>query len=208
MERFKALEKEMKTKAFSKEGLIQAAKLDPAEKAKMETINWLSSMIDELARQVEASEAEVEVLAASSGKKRGKGPGGERIVELETLNERRKWHVGRMELIQRMVDNGSISVETVDSTKEDISYFVESNQVRLRFRAALSHNLRASLTQVRFALQSLRRRTSKRTRASTTSWICRRTMTCSTPTTRTTSSRRTIRSRLRTVRLLAWLPKR
>lgn len=131
MERFKALEKEMKTKAFSKEGLIQAAKLDPAEKAKMETINWLSSMIDELARQVEASEAEIEVFAATSGKKRGKGPGGERIVELEALNERRKWHVGRMELIQRMVDNGGISVETVDGTKEDISYFVESNQVRL-----------------------------------------------------------------------------
>jgi len=135
MERFKALEKEMKTKAFSKEGLIQAAKLDPAEKAKMDTINWLSSMIDELARQVEASEAEIEVLAASSGKKRGKGPGGERIVELETLNERRKWHVGRMELIQRMVDNGGISVETVDGTKEDISYFVESNQVRAVFLA-------------------------------------------------------------------------
>lgn len=139
MERFKALEKEMKTKAFSKEGLIQAAKLDPAEKAKMDTINWLSSMIDELARQVEASEAEIEVLAASSGKKRGKGPGGERIVELETLNERRKWHVGRMELIQRMVDNGGISVETVDGTKEDISYFVESNQVRHR---SLSHLVR------------------------------------------------------------------
>lgn len=136
MERFKALEKEMKTKAFSKEGLIQAAKLDPAEKAKMDTINWLSSMIDELARQVEASEAEIEVLAASSGKKRGKGSGGERVGELEHLNERRKWHVGRMELIQRMVDNGGISVDTVDGTKEDISYFVESNQVRRRAPSA------------------------------------------------------------------------
>ena len=37
MERFKACEKEMKTKAFSKEGLSAAARLDPSEKAKVET---------------------------------------------------------------------------------------------------------------------------------------------------------------------------
>ncbi|CED84888.1 CCR4-NOT transcriptional regulation complex, NOT5 subunit [Phaffia rhodozyma] len=127
MERFKALEKEMKTKAFSKEGLIQAAKLDPAEKAKMDTINWLSSMIDELARQIEQSEAEIEILAASQGRKK-KGSGGERVGELEHLNERRKWHVGRMELVQRMLDNGGITVDKVDATQEDIKYFVESNQ--------------------------------------------------------------------------------
>lgn len=129
MERFKATEKEMKTKAFSKEGLIAATKLDPAEKAKMETINWLSSMIDELSRQVEQAEAEVETLIAGQGKKKGKGPGGERAQELEHLNERRKWHIGRMELVQRMLDNGGIAVDTVNSTKEDISYFVESNTV-------------------------------------------------------------------------------
>lgn len=132
MERFKALEKEMKTKAFSKEGLIQAAKLDPAEKAKMDTINWLSSMIDELSRQIEQSEAEVEILAASQGRKK-KGTGGERVGELEHLNDRRKWHVGRMELVQRMLDNGGITVDKVDATQEDIKYFVESNQVRRLF---------------------------------------------------------------------------
>ena len=32
MERFKAIEKEMKTKAFSKEGLMQMARMDPKEK--------------------------------------------------------------------------------------------------------------------------------------------------------------------------------
>lgn len=128
MERFKALEKEMKTKAFSKEGLIAATKLDPLEKAKLDANQWLSSMIDELARQIEQSEAEVELLAAAQGKKK-KGPGGERVGELERLNERRKWHVGRMELVQRMLDNGGIPLDKVLATKEDISYFVESNTV-------------------------------------------------------------------------------
>lgn len=132
MERFKALEKEMKTKAFSKEGLIAQAKLDPAEKAKQDTVNWLSSMIDELARQVEQAEAEVEVALAGQGKRKGKGAGGERVTELEHLNERRRWHIGRMELVQRMLENGSISVDHVNTTKDDIAYFVESNGVSRR----------------------------------------------------------------------------
>jgi len=36
MEKFKACEKEMKTKAFSKEGLIQSARLDPKAQEKLE----------------------------------------------------------------------------------------------------------------------------------------------------------------------------
>ena len=58
MERFKACEKEMKTKAFSREGLIAAAKLDPSEKAKLEMSQWLTSMVDELSRQIESTEAD------------------------------------------------------------------------------------------------------------------------------------------------------
>lgn len=62
MEKFKAVEKEMKTKAYSKEGLSAAAKLDPKEMEKMEICNFLSDMVDELNRQIETTEAEAEVL--------------------------------------------------------------------------------------------------------------------------------------------------
>ena len=41
----------MKTKAFSKEGLIAAARLDPNEKAKVEMSQWLTSQVDELSRR-------------------------------------------------------------------------------------------------------------------------------------------------------------
>lgn len=41
MERFKIVERETKTKAYSKEGLGAAAKLDPAQKEKEETSNWI-----------------------------------------------------------------------------------------------------------------------------------------------------------------------
>ena len=42
MERFKVVEKETKTKAYSKEGLGAMAKVDPKEKEKEVTLTWLS----------------------------------------------------------------------------------------------------------------------------------------------------------------------
>ena len=42
MERFKALEKELKTKAYSKEGLNAATKMDPLEREKIELESWIS----------------------------------------------------------------------------------------------------------------------------------------------------------------------
>ena len=45
MERFKVVERETKTKAYSKEGLGAAAKLDPAAKEKAEVTGWISVCI-------------------------------------------------------------------------------------------------------------------------------------------------------------------
>ena len=145
MEKFKACEKEMKTKAFSKEGLIQSAKLDPKAQEKYETTHWLNSQVDELSTQVEMAEAEIETLQGA-GKKKNKGAGAsaERLEVLERLNERRKWHISRLELILRLLDNGSLSVERVNELKEDVSYFVESNTVRL----PLNHPVVITLTPI------------------------------------------------------------
>lgn len=124
MERFKALEKEMKMKAFSKEGLIAAARLDPAEKARRDIIDWIVSTIDELSRQIEQTEAEAEQLQASGKKKKAMG---DRLSELDQLNERRQWHIGRLEIVQRMFENGQINNEQVEMIQEDVKYFVEAN---------------------------------------------------------------------------------
>lgn len=131
MEKFKACEKEMKTKAFSKEGLIQAAKLDPKEQEKEEAIGWVNHQVEELQMQVEATEAEVEALQGT-GKKRNKGgqSNAGRQEELEHLNDRRKWHISRLEIVLRMLNNGSLPLEKVNSLKDDVAYFVESNTVR------------------------------------------------------------------------------
>lgn len=52
MERFKVVERETKTKAYSKEGLGAAQKLDPAQKEREEIQHWLVSSIDLLNLQV------------------------------------------------------------------------------------------------------------------------------------------------------------
>ncbi|KAI0091948.1 Not1 N-terminal domain, CCR4-Not complex component-domain-containing protein [Irpex rosettiformis] len=127
MEKFKACEKEMKTKAFSKEGLTQASKLDPKQQEKLETTQWLQNQVEELSQQVEMAEAEIETLQGGAKKKHKAGQQAERLESLEHLNERRKWHINRLELILRLLDNGSMPVEKVNDLKEDVSYFVENN---------------------------------------------------------------------------------
>lgn len=52
MERFKLCEKEMKTKAFSKEGLGAAVKQDPREVKREEARAWLNEFKDKLEQQV------------------------------------------------------------------------------------------------------------------------------------------------------------
>lgn len=131
MEKFKACEKEMKTKAFSKEGLTQHTKLDPEAQKKLEVTQWVQNIVEELLLQVEQAEAEIETLQGG-GKKKNKsgGAAAERLETLEHLNERRKWHISRLEIILRLLDNGSMSTEKVVGLKDDVQYFVESNTVR------------------------------------------------------------------------------
>ena len=132
MEKFKACEKEMKTKAFSKEGLIQAAKLDPKEQEKEEAMQWVNHQVEELQMQVESTEAEVEALQGA-GKKRNKGGSSNagRLEQLEHCNDRRKWHIGRLEIVLRMLNNGSLPWEKMVELKEDVGYFVDGNMVRI-----------------------------------------------------------------------------
>ncbi|KAK9472067.1 Not1 N-terminal domain, CCR4-Not complex component-domain-containing protein [Dipodascopsis tothii] len=128
MERFKACEKEMKTKAYSKEGLTASLKLDPREKEKQEMCHFISNMLEDLDRQIETHEAQVEALHATM--KRGKKDSSklERIGEIEASIERHKWHQGKLEVILRLLENGNLETEQVAGIQEDIKYYVESNQ--------------------------------------------------------------------------------
>ncbi|KAH9822800.1 general negative regulator of transcription subunit 3-like [Teratosphaeria destructans] len=127
MEMFKAVEKEMKTKAFSKEGLSAAQKLDPKEVEKMEVCEFLSSMVDELGLQIEALEAEAEGIQATLKKKKSDSGKAERLAELERVVERHKWHSGKLEILLRSLENGSVRTEEVKAKEDDVKYYVEGN---------------------------------------------------------------------------------
>ncbi|KAI1153401.1 Not1 N-terminal domain, CCR4-Not complex component-domain-containing protein [Nemania diffusa] len=124
MERFKAVEKAMKTKAYSKEGLSAAAKLDPKEQAKAEAGEFLSGMVDELEQQIEALEAESEQIQVTMKKGKGQAAKAERIAAIEHIIERHKWHQGKLELIRRSLENGGIETEQVTDLEESIRYYV------------------------------------------------------------------------------------
>jgi CCR4-NOT transcription complex subunit 3 len=124
MEKFKAVEKAMKTKAYSKEGLSAAAKLDPKEQAKMEASEFLSNMVDELEQQIETLEAEGESIQATMKKGKGHAAKAERISEIERIIERHKWHQAKLELIRRSLENGGVEAEQVNELEESIKYYV------------------------------------------------------------------------------------
>lgn len=125
MEQFKAVEKEMKTKAYSKEGLSAASKLDPKEKEKVEVCDFLASCVDELQQRIEAMEAEEEVLNAQMKKGKKDTAKTNRLADLSRITERHKWHVNKLELLLRSVQNGNIDVKQVVDIKESIKYYVD-----------------------------------------------------------------------------------
>jgi CCR4-NOT transcription complex subunit 3 len=54
---------------------------------------------------------------------------GEKLGELEELNERRVWHNSKLEIVQRMLENGQLATDQVEAVQEDVKYFVEANAV-------------------------------------------------------------------------------
>lgn len=124
MEKFKAVEKAMKTKAYSKEGLSAAAKLDPKDQAKVDCSEFLSSQVDELEQQIETLEAESEQISATMKKGKTQKDKAERIARIEEIIERHKFHQGKLELIRRSLENGGVEADQVMDLADSIKYYV------------------------------------------------------------------------------------
>ncbi|KIW75022.1 hypothetical protein AYO21_11839 [Fonsecaea monophora] len=125
MEIFKAVEKEMKTKAFSKEGLSQNIKQDPKEKEREELCDFLSDQLDEINRILtEELEPEAGTLQAALKKKQKDNSKADRLAEIETMTETYKWHESRLQLLLRSLQNGNVENDLVASIKSDIEEVV------------------------------------------------------------------------------------
>lgn len=127
MERFKVVERETKTKAYSKEGLGAAQKLDPVQREKEEINQWLNSSIRLLQDQIDTYESEIESLVAGK-KKKGADKDKTRTEELKAKTERHKFHIKKLETILRLLDNDGVEVDQVRGIKDDVEYYIDSNQ--------------------------------------------------------------------------------
>ncbi|XP_061616523.1 CCR4-NOT transcription complex subunit 3-like isoform X2 [Phyllopteryx taeniolatus] len=128
MERFKIVERETKTKAYSKEGLGLAQKVDPAQKEKEEVGVWLTNTIDTLNMQVDQFESEVESLSVQTRKKKADKEKQDRIEELKKFIEKHRFHIRMLETILRMLDNDSVQVDSIRKIKDDVEYYLDSSQ--------------------------------------------------------------------------------
>lgn len=127
MERFKVVERETKTKAYSKEGLGAAQKLDPAQRVKDELRQWLTTSISALQIQIDQYESEIESLLAGKKKRLDKDKQ-DRMDELRAKLDRHKFHITKLETLLRMLDNDGVDVEQVRRIKDDVEYYIESSQ--------------------------------------------------------------------------------
>ncbi|KAG5477061.1 hypothetical protein LSCM1_05401 [Leishmania martiniquensis] len=118
METFRAIEREMKTKAFSNEGLASAA----LEKADSATEQWLKDAIEEGRKKIELLEYEVQ--KANNGRvRRGKQQKSEYQVRLENLQT----HFFKWESLLRMVNNEELDTDEVDDLQEPIQKVLEDD---------------------------------------------------------------------------------
>uniref|UniRef100_T1IZ81 CCR4-NOT transcription complex subunit 3 n=1 Tax=Strigamia maritima TaxID=126957 RepID=T1IZ81_STRMM len=128
MERFKVVERETKTKAYSKEGLGAAQKLDPAQKEKDEITCWLATSIESLNIQVDQFESEIESLLAGTKKKKIDKDKQDRIDKLKIWLEKHRFHIKQLETLMRMLDNSTIDVDQIKKIRDDVEYYIESSQ--------------------------------------------------------------------------------
>jgi len=123
MEQFKVCERETKTKAYSREGLAKASRLDPEEKKRAEMRDWIQEKLQEIQDQVEMKEADIEALTTKKGKKDQNA-----IGEALEMIARHTWHIEQLEMVTRALDNCIIGPEEVEEVKDEIEYYIESNQ--------------------------------------------------------------------------------
>jgi CCR4-NOT transcription complex subunit 3 len=127
MERFKALEKETKTKAYSKEGLQLQAKRSKSELERKHPnykgIVWMQEMVDRLQAVVDELAEEQEALGG--GRLRGRAQ--QEYNALQRKIEHHQHHVEKLIYGKDRLSKCLISLGQVEELKEDVLYYVESH---------------------------------------------------------------------------------
>lgn len=129
MEKYKAVEKASKEKAYSNISLKKVDTLDPQERARKEVSDYLSDRNDDLERQYDYVQVEIDRLILLNKKKKTFTQANEdRKEQLKVLQSRYRWHQQQIELALRLLANEELDPENVRAIQDDLNYYVESNQ--------------------------------------------------------------------------------
>lgn len=129
MEKYKAVEKASKEKAYSNISLKKSDLLDPQERERRDVSEFLSNMIDELERQYDGLQVEIDRLILLNKKKKTASSANEQLKDqFKASQGRYRWHQQQMELALRLLANEELDPDSVKEVQEDINFFVDSNQ--------------------------------------------------------------------------------
>lgn len=123
MEQFKICERDTKTKAYSKEGLARNAQIDPKEALREEKRSWLNECLERLHDLNNTVEADKEKLTAGKAKA---SKNKDALEKLENKHQKQKWHIAKIELIIKLIDNEELDPSLIDGIKEGVEYYLET----------------------------------------------------------------------------------
>ena len=141
MEQFKVLEKQTKTKAYSKEGLAASAKQRPAggaggeDEKREEVKGWLDDMSEALQSQYDEMERKLETAKESgnikANKKKTKGAtstaGGESMEDIQRVMDRQQFHIAQIELIKERLDEEGVTADEVEDIRDGLENYVTNH---------------------------------------------------------------------------------
>jgi len=125
MQRFKEFERDLKTKAFSTCALARDDDLDIEEAEKIKYQEYLTSTIQILNDQLDELEADIEML----GNKKSLSPDEKsRSGQLRIWQDRHRWHIKKLELILRALDNDNIDMSDLAVIRESVEVYIDNHQ--------------------------------------------------------------------------------
>lgn len=130
MEKYKEVEKSSKMKSFSNQSIMLATleankHLSPEE---VKVINFMDECIEEINSQIESLDAEYERVSNKKIKKNNSSSIESEKQEIENFLNNNKFHLERFEKIINFVHHKQIDPELVWKIKDDITFYLESNQ--------------------------------------------------------------------------------
>lgn len=128
MDHFKDFERESKTKRFSQVGLNKEDRADPEEQKRREMISWIQDMLSNLEKEFDELTAEDQQLMSKKPSKNSKEEAN--LTFNKRVLDAHRWHMNKLEQLQRKLNNEDVDVESLDALKESLVLYMneEVNQ--------------------------------------------------------------------------------